>query len=200
MAMNVPDALEITLDAITTIAKAIIVVAAVTAARLGWRARLPSASSAVPARAKASASNSPNRRAIGCTRAGPIRIKPTINNTAPSEIRPALPEIKATTARTRLTTPAQKPRVVRGLKRPSPTAGRNASSGVTRLAARAGNSPATNVTPTPSAIESATRPIVTTGPPILRLSNCRPTTEKMLTATQPNPYPNSNPTAVPTTP
>ena len=164
--------LDIRLAPITTTAMAIKVVEAVMAVRLGWRLRLPSASWAVPPRAKASASRLPNSSATGLTSAGATRIRPSTNNSPPSPISAGLAESKAPIASTIMSTPLQKPNPAIRRSENSPREGRSASKGVMRLAARAGSSPASSVTPTPMTMEPTSRPGVMTGGPKRMFRNC----------------------------
>ncbi len=162
MSITVPVSENIIPPAPTTIAKPIIVALAVIAARDGWRVRLPCASSPVPSRAKTSASNIPNRFAIGLTNAGATSTKPTSTNKPPSATSGKMPVSNPTTAMPIITAPTIVPtRLMRCIV--SPSDGRNASIGVTRLAFNAGNSPAKSVTPTPNTIETMNRDGSTTG-------------------------------------
>ncbi len=142
------------------------IVLAVMAARDGWRDRLPWASWAVPLRAKMAASRPLKKRAMGVTSAGATRMRPTTNSAAPRPMRPNWCVDRANTARPIMTTPAQKPTPASRRSDTAPIAGRSASSGVTRPALMAGSSPASSVTPMPTAALPMTRAGETEGAPI----------------------------------
>ena len=130
---------------------------AVIAARVGWRVRLPCASSPVPSRAKTTAIKALKTAAIGLTRAGATSTNPIKNKNAPRAVKPVLRDNNPNTARATNIAPIIV--LARAMCPPlSATDGRKASNGVTLLALKAGNSPASSVTPIPSANVMITKP------------------------------------------
>ena len=149
----------------TRIARAIMVVLAVTAVRVGWRVRLPCASMPVPWRARSSANSGPKAAAMGRISTGASSARPIRKTKAPAETSEVLPDSSASAERTISPAPAMppSPRVRRFST--LATAGRSASTGWTRPAESAGSRPASRVMPTPETTARMTMPGVTTGPP-----------------------------------